>query len=150
MNQAVTRLDNAHPNRRVFLILTTGLKWMPFLWDPPNQAAGMQQLPNANPQGLAFLMDRQAYPNRQDWLCDTRIRQIPQNLLPNQAHISNQAIPNGQLAAGRLAIDTTRAYSIQFWDNANNLANVPQLQYLENLLLMVRGQQFNDANPTNF
>lgn len=49
MNQAVTRLNNAHPNRRVFLILTTGLKWMPFLWDPPNQTAGMQQLPNANP-----------------------------------------------------------------------------------------------------
>ncbi|KAJ2898297.1 uncharacterized protein MKZ38_004022 [Zalerion maritima] len=43
LNEAVGRLDVAHPTRRVYLILAIGLKWMPFLWDPV--------APTLNPQG---------------------------------------------------------------------------------------------------
>lgn len=155
MKEAVKSLNAAHPNRRVFLILTTGLKWLPFLWDPPNQAQGMAQLtPNA--PRLVFRKQNGQLPqtpSERDWLCDDRVVQIPPNLLPpqyQQPHIETQVVPNNQLAAGRLPIDTKQGYSIKYWDDAGNMANQQQLQFLEDLLVAIRAHRFNDQNPPDF
>ncbi|AEO60427.1 hypothetical protein MYCTH_2309625 [Thermothelomyces thermophilus ATCC 42464] len=126
LGEAVTRLNAAHPDREVFLILAIGMKWMPFMWDPFN--------PFPRGQGLKMLKD-----NGQPWddEIDGRIRPVN---MPNQRHV------NGRI------IDTTRAFTLNYWDaDANgNIIHLAELQLLEALFNNIQGRIFNGANPANF
>ncbi|KAH8756336.1 hypothetical protein F5883DRAFT_468673, partial [Diaporthe sp. PMI_573] len=51
MNEAVKRLDMAHPTRPLFLILNVGLKWLIFYWNPTNPAVAGQHLRIINAAG---------------------------------------------------------------------------------------------------
>lgn len=51
MGEAVTRLQVAHENRPLYLILNVGLHWMIFWWDPFQPAAPGQHLQIAKARG---------------------------------------------------------------------------------------------------
>ncbi|KAH8788349.1 hypothetical protein F5883DRAFT_514081 [Diaporthe sp. PMI_573] len=62
IEEAVERLNAAHPDRNIYLILNVGLKWIIFYWNPTNPAAAGQNL---------HIMDAAGQPR---WSVDPRVR----------------------------------------------------------------------------
>ncbi len=129
MTEAVARLSSAHPTREVYLILAIGIKWMCFLWDPVNP------LPMGSE--LHIISAGQTV-----WAVDARVKPIPN--LAGQRHIGNSFL-----------VDTTQAYSLDYWSvklvqNVVVQANLADLQLLENVFALIQAQNFNGWNPAHF
>ncbi|KAK3936153.1 hypothetical protein QBC46DRAFT_322079 [Diplogelasinospora grovesii] len=130
LNEAVGRLTSAHPQRKVFLILAVGMKWMPFLWDP-----------QAQPSALNVVMA-----NRTDsWPVDQRIHLIDAATLPGgQRH----AFQSG----GNWFVDTRCAYTLNYWAMGQNgqPAFAADMTLLENLFAAIQAAVYNGWNPAEF
>ena len=135
ITQVVRRLNSAHPDRMVYLILAVGLKWMPFIWDPT--VAG-QQL--TNPQGGPLRMVKH---NRTDyWDIDPRIYSAP---IQGQRHVFN--------SGGRLYIDATQAYTLDFWTldpQTGAPAYIADMTLLETCFTQLHQTVFVGNNPAQF
>lgn len=131
--EAVQRLDSAHPDRVVFLILAVGLKWMPFKWDPLNPLSAAQKLEMLTENGQEVWAD-----------IDRRIRPVVLSQQPNS--------PQPYIKDGRF-IDTARAYTLNYWDlDANgDITHFADLQLLETLFNYIQGTAvLHGFNPPNF
>ncbi|KAK4151036.1 hypothetical protein C8A00DRAFT_36343 [Chaetomidium leptoderma] len=94
MEQCASRLELAHPARKLYVILAIGLKWMMFKWDPRHKTRSpLQMLADHRPD---------------TWAMDSRYRY--DSGIAGQSHVvySNNA-PSPDL------VDTTLAYSLEFW-----------------------------------
>lgn len=127
MKEATERLSVAHPNRNVWLILATGLKWMVFYWDPNS--------PPQNPP-LQIISHNQ----QMRWAVDRRIHVAP---IQGQRHILQNGI-----------IRTDLANTLDFWTQTQVPGQPPQpanfqscMQFLENIILAVQTGNYNAANP---
>lgn len=122
MSEAVGRLASAHPDRNVWLVLATGLKWMVFYWNP---RVGQ------NPP-LSIL----SHDQRSSWPVDQRICVAP---VGGQRHIVNGNI-----------IRTDLANTLDFTNLGPN--NVPTnmnscLLLLEAVIATVQAGNYNATNP---
>ncbi|RMD39481.1 hypothetical protein DV735_g5637, partial [Chaetothyriales sp. CBS 134920] len=124
IREAVKRLETAHAMRKIYLIIAIGLRWLPFLWDPTT--------PLDSP--LKVLKKNQ----RDGWLVDRRLRPIEarRGQLPGQRHIAN--------INGMLVVDTTLAYSLNFWEIAGNgqLLHEKDLVLLESFLCLIKTTKY--------
>lgn len=124
MTEAVGRLSSAHPNRNVWLVLATGLKWMVFYWNP---TVGQ------NPALSILSHDRRTL-----WPVDPRVCLPP---IAGQRYIDQNMI-----------IHTDQAHSLDFTNlNQNNMPVNMQscLLFLENIFGAVQNGNYNLANPTS-
>jgi hypothetical protein len=128
MAEAAARLSNAHPNRNLYIILAIGLEWMIFQWQPRNQ-----QRP------LKILAD-----NRTD-VVHPHMSVAP---IADQSHLV-RSVPGGPADL----IDTTFAYSLDFWSmraDRQQPLNLPALQLLEDCFTHIRNAIYLDINPSEF
>jgi hypothetical protein len=126
MAEAAARLSYAHPNRNLYVILASGLEWMIFEWQPRNQ-----QRP------LKILAD-----NRTD-VVHPHMSVAP---VADQSHLVRSA-PDGPADL----IDTTFAYSLDFWSmraDRQQPLNLPALQLLEDCFTHIRNATDLDTNPS--
>jgi hypothetical protein len=138
MREAIDRLEVAHPNRNIFLILAIGIEWMMFEWDPN---------PNLPVSPLYILPYN---PSDRPWNVDARIRIVaaagPTFLLQRDPRRD----PNGPYDL----IDTSRANSLDYWtmdSTGQRQLNLRSIQRLENCLAHVQGAQYHGpANPAHF
>ncbi|KAI0413568.1 hypothetical protein F5X98DRAFT_351839 [Xylaria grammica] len=111
MKQAITRLEVAHPNRRLYLLLAIGLRWMMFVWDPTVQR-------DQNTPLLEIVMaDAQ-----ETWSVDSRVYHIHGERYMTQA------------VDGRMIVDTDRAHTLNYWDldahgNPIHLASLQRIEW---------------------
>ena len=130
LGEATERLDSAHGNREVFLILAIGMKWMCFLWNPAAPLPANQQLRMRMANNAGFWDD-----------IDNRIHPIPAGTLPGQRHIVNNVI------------ETNSAYTLNYWDvnpTTNLPAHLADLTLLENLFAIIQNHQYIGWNPDHF
>ncbi|KAK3937052.1 hypothetical protein QBC46DRAFT_268412, partial [Diplogelasinospora grovesii] len=155
IDEVVGRLAAAHPDRMVFLIIAVGLKWMPFVWNPELNIA----LATAQQQGQAQLAAnlqaqvdqvsplRVVMSNRQEvWDLDPRLHMIDPTTLLHQRHVLRNA-------QGELFIDTTAAYTLDYWtldQNTSQPAYQGDAQLLENLFTVVQNTAYNTPNLPEF
>lgn len=131
LSQVVVRLNSAHPTRMVYVILAIGLKWMPFIWDPQGSL-------NLQMRSLVVLKH-----NRRDtWSVDSRIYGAPVQGQTHVVNVNNQWI-----------VDTTRAYTLDFWTLH---PQTRQPQYLQDMMMLeacctaMLNTVFVGVNPPSF
>lgn len=121
MSEAVDRLASAHPNRNVWLILATGMKWMVFYWNP---------MVGQNPP-LAII----SHDGRTAWPVDPRICIAP---VGGQRHITN----------GIIHTDLANTINFTNLDQNNVPTNMNScLLLLENIITTIQTSNYNSANP---
>jgi hypothetical protein len=109
MEEAVKRVEFAHPNRMLYLILAVGLNWMIFQWIPVIQRT-------APPLKITM------YNQRDAWNVDARI-------FPVGAEPYIVAGQNGQAS-----VDIRQAHSLDYWTvhpNSTLPVNYPSMRLLE-------------------
>ncbi len=138
MSEAVGRLRSAHPTRDLFVILAVGLEWMPFYWNPFNQQAPLQ-----------ILKDNE----RDHWPVDQGICVAN---VPNHNNLQRHIVNDPRVAGGpRNTIDTTRAFSLDYWTMDGRQPpqpiNLTSLQLLEAFFAVVRAHAYlGGPNPAHF
>jgi hypothetical protein len=132
MREAVDRLEVAHPDRNIFLILAIGIEWMMFEWVPTNLGASPLQII--------------AHNQNEAWDVDPRIRLVAA-AGPNFLIQTNPNRPPD-------LIDTSGAHSLDYWtmdSTGQRPLNLASMQRLEACLAHVQGAQYNGpANPLHF
>ena len=130
MKQAVGRLTVAHPSRNIHLVLAIGIQWMLFEWAPGNQRSPLQIC---------------AHSLRATWSVHPQIH-VP---IPDAPYLvpSNLNVDYDQ-------IDTTRAYSLDFWTldpTRQQPSDRPALYQLESCLGKIQVAVFlGGPNPAHF
>lgn len=127
LGEATERLESAHPNRRVFLIIAIGWKCLFFAWDPIGAAQTQLFIQPANSTS-------------QPWMIDPRIRFAVDGpwLDRNTGEILlNQAM-------------TLECFSSVMVNGQSALVNGGGLQLIENLLLAIEATPLPGLNPTQF
>lgn len=121
LNEAVIRLQGGHANRAVYLVLSIGIKWMIFKWNPT-------QLSNP-PLAMTFQNGTQVA------ALDARIS-LPtfHGVAPRYAWVAQQT--------GATYIESTDAYSLDFWT-----PDTPSLQFLECCFHSILQETFSGMNP---
>lgn len=130
MSEIIERLSIAHPDRKVYFILAVGLKWMPFVWDPPRVGQAL-----VNPQGGPVRI-RKA--NNSTWPPCHHVYAIP---MPGQRHVDAQ-----------LCVDTSRAFTLDCWSRNQDGTRKydSELQFLESIFAHLQAVAFPGANPPEF
>ncbi|KAI9152175.1 hypothetical protein HJFPF1_09400 [Paramyrothecium foliicola] len=122
MEEAVTRLNDAHPTRALFVLLAVGMFWLPFAWEPQN----------SNSRSLQILGDKGG-----PRTLNSRIYTVPVNVLPGPRHVTGQLI------------NTCQAYNLSFWavNQVRGIVHLADMQLLESFFIVVRGGQYQGWNP---
>ena len=125
--EAATRLDKAHPDRIIHLIIAVGWKCAFFLWDPTN---GL-------PRPAIFI---RPVSNQFPWLIDQRIKSLT-------------AVSWVDPVSGEF--DYTKAIELEcFWQMIENglpvLANHRNLAKIEQYLVHIQNSALQGRNPPNF
>ncbi|KAI5925542.1 hypothetical protein F4810DRAFT_717882 [Camillea tinctor] len=130
MREAIAKLNGAHPDRELLLLLAVGHKWMWFFWDPNHTLRSGQPLCMATANGAS-------------WRIDGRIKQ------PN----------NVPWVDSRGRINTPDAMSIDMWSTVTvghganaeqRIANWRGLEMLEEFLVAIRATPLLGFNPAHF
>ena len=134
MREAVDRLEVAHANRNVFLILAIGIEWMMFEWVPiPTNPGGGRGFQSSHLTKQTLGMSMAEY---------------VMLLLPVQASLQTRIGPHTHL------IYTSVAHSLDYWitdSTGQRLLNQSSIQRLETCFAHIQGAQYNGPpNPRHF
>jgi hypothetical protein len=134
MMRAGARLEEAHPNRMLYVILAIGLKWMFFKWDPLSPRPPLQVLAD-NRTGVWNMSPYYHY----------------ESAVAGQFHVIHHSLP-GQPATE--VIDTTMAYSLNFWtphpQAPQQPANMHAMQLLEACFRHIQSTHFVGDNSPGY
>jgi hypothetical protein len=134
IEEAVERLNAAHPDRNIYLILNVGLKWIIFYWNPTNPAAAGQNL---------HIMDAAGQPR---WSVDPRVRPAQNGGI--QFIFGGDPITNGIIHTERaktidcITTDLSGGQTVLKYQN--------DLTFLENCLAHIGGANFVGQNDPSF
>lgn len=134
MEEAVARLNVAHPTRSLFLILNVGLEWIMFYWDPINPAPAGQHLRLVDASG------------RHHWDVDPRMRLVQAAGI--QYTVGEDPITNGVIYPDRaktidcITTDVSNGQPVLKYQN--------DLIFLEQCLVHISGANFVGNNDPSF
>ncbi|KAG7290356.1 hypothetical protein NEMBOFW57_000356 [Staphylotrichum longicolle] len=132
IEQTQTRLRAAHPGRMLYVIFAVGLKWMVLKWDPTTP----------NPHHLQVLGSNANVA----WTLDVNLHY--DQTLAGQSHVIT--LPNNP---NQWLVDTTAAYSLDFWTmhgNPPTIRNLQALNLLETVILGIISTNFVGNNDPEF
>lgn len=129
IRETVERLESAHPNRELFVVLAIGLKWMYFAWDPQNAVGRTPQLFMRRHSGRGA-----------PWIIDPRIKAF-------------HDAPWVDTRTGE--VRPSNAMSLDFWSTTrvgreSRVSNWQGLELLEQFLHVVRSSTLTGVNPAHF
>jgi hypothetical protein len=127
LGEAATRLNNAHPDRMIYLIIAIGWRCAFFVWDPTNTMR----------RPKIFI---RPVSNQIPWLIDQRIKFIG---------------PVSWIDPASGEFDHTKTIELEcFWQMIENglpvLANHHNLEKIEQFLVHIQNSALQGRNPSNF
>lgn len=137
MEQAVTRLNRLHPTQKVYFILSLGLRWMMFCWDPLNPAPSGKNL---------RMMDASGHEQKPRDI-DPCVRPVQTAGVTQVIH-GQDLIENGMIYTDRAK--TTDCITTAIVNGETVLKYQDDLNFLEHCLLHVAGVKFVGDNESDY